>query len=279
MRAVCEFPESGRTVFRCPECGHRTLAPFPAAEELERFYGRERYFSDDLSSLHDDLRDGYDPETPILKLYRRHLDALRKAAPPPARLLEVGCARGVFLDLASKAGYAAVGIDRNPHGADHAREHFGVDAAAGEFERSALADGSFGAVASYDTIEHVADPRAFMRTVAAALAPGGAAAIGTPDAGSPLLRAAETAATATGGAWRYPLWRVYGNGVEHLHLFTRSGLARLARECGLEPFSAYGYSIPVRNMRDLTPLYGAALRLASAVPYEFVMMARKPSHP
>jgi len=278
MRALCAFPDTGRTVLRCG-CGHRTLAPFPDERELAARYGREAYYAEDLAALHDDLRVGYDPASPIIASYRQRLAAIADLAPPPARLLEVGCARGVFLDLAAKAGYAASGIEMNPHGAAYAREKFGLDVATGAFGPGMTAPGAFGAVASYDTIEHVADPRGFMSAVAGALAPGGVAAIGTPDASSPLLAAAEFAAVATGGRWRYPLWRVYGDGVEHLHLFTRGGLARLARETGLEPVSFHGYSIPVRNMRDLSPPYALALRLASALPYEFTMLARKPLGP
>lgn len=278
MAPVCRFPDTDRSVFACAACGHRTLAPFPDKRELGERYGRAAYYAEDLAALHDELREGYDLEAPIVRLYRRHLSAVQEAAPAPARLLEVGCARGVFLDLAAKAGYDASGIEMNPHGAAYARERFGLDVAAGEFGRATVPSG-LGVVAAYDVIEHVADPRAFLATVVGALAPGGVAAIGTPDAGSPLVRAAELAARATGGRWRYPLWRVYGNGVEHLHLFTRRGLSRLAREAGLEPFAAYGYGIPVRNMRDLSRPYAAALRATAAFPYEFVLLARKPSSP
>lgn len=274
MIAVCRFPDTEKTAMRCASCGHRQLFPQPDDAALGALYGREEYFSVDLAPLHDDLRAGYDADAPIVRLYRRHLDRIAAAVAPPARLLEVGCARGVFAHLASTRGYDVTVTDRNPHGVAYAVRHFGVSGVAGRFEDVDVG-GPFEVVASFDVIEHMPDPAAFLAKAASLLAPGGIAVIGTPDAGSPMLRAAEFMARATGGRWRHPLWRVYGDGREHLHLFSRAGLANLMRRAGLVPAAAYGYSIPVRNMRATSPAYAAMLRLAAAIPYEIVMIARK----
>lgn len=241
---------------------------------LESLYGREEYFSEHLASLHGDLGAGYDADSPIARLYRRHLDRIAAAVAPPARLLEIGCARGVFAHLAKGRGYDVTVTDRNPHGVAYAIRHFGLSGTAGRFEDVDLA-GPFTIVASFDVIEHVPDPAAFLSRVASLLAPGGIAVIGTPDAASPLLRAAEFAARATRGRWHYPLWRIYGDGYEHLHLFTRAGLATLARRAGLIPEASYGYSIPAKNMRDMPPAYSAVIRMTSFMPYETVLIARK----
>jgi SAM-dependent methyltransferase len=274
LTEICRFPDTARSPMRCGSCGHRQLLPQPDEAALEALYGREEYFSGDLAPLHDDLRAGYGTDTPIARLYRRHLDRIAEAFAPPARLLEVGSARGVFADLARARGYRVMVTDRNSHAVAYAARHFGVPGVVGRFSDVDVG-GPYDVITSFDVIEHVPDPVAFLTKIAALLAPGGITAVGTPDAASPLLRAAEFAARFSGGRWRFPLWRVYGDGREHLHLFSRSGLARLAVRAGLVPESAYGYSIPARNMRSMPSAYAALVRASAFVPYETVLIARK----
>lgn len=271
---LCRFPDTSRSAARCASCGHRQLLPQPDEATLESLYGHEEYFSEHLASLHGDLGAGYDPDSPIARLYRRHLDRIAALVAPPARLLDVGSARGVFAHLAKRRGYDATVTDRNPYGVAYAVRHFGLSGVAGRFEDVGFG-GQFDVITSFDVIEHVPDPAAFLSRAASLLAPNGIAVIGTPDASSPLLRVAEFAARATRGRWCYPLWRVYGNGYEHLHLFTRASLANLARRAGLVPEASYGYSIPARNMRDMPPAYSAAIRMTAFMPYETVLIARK----
>lgn len=274
MGTICRFPDTATSVMRCRGCGHRQLLPRPDESALGALYGREEYFSEDLAALHGDLCVGYDVDSPILRLYRRHLKRLEAAVAPPATLLEVGCARGVFAHLAFLRGYDVTVTDRNPHGVAYASRHFGLRGITGPFVETDMG-GPYDVIVSFDVIEHVVDPNDFLAKVSSLLAPEGIAVIGTPDSGSLLLRIAELAARATFGRWRFPLWRVYGDGREHLHLFSRATLADAARRAGLVPESAYGYAIPARNMRKMRWPYAAAMRIAAALPYETVLIARK----
>lgn len=273
FREVCRFP-NGRTVIACRGCRLRRLWPLPSEEELRRLYGREEYYTVDLAELHDDLKAGYDPEKPIIRLYRRHLDALMAAVPPPARLLEIGCARGVFLDLARQAGYRTAGVEINAYAAAYARERFGLEVVSSDINDYS-APAKFDVVAAFDVIEHVPDPAGFLRRVAALLRPGGSAIIGTPDSSSFLYILAEKLARWTGGRWHYPLLRFFGRGVEHLSIFNRQNLERLAAACGLETAESYGYAIPLANMTEARGIYGPGLRLLGRRPYEFVLIVRR----
>jgi len=272
-RRLARF-RNGRTVNACVGCGLRRLLPLPSADELERFYGRPEYYTRDLAELHDELVAGYDTDAPIIRLYRRHIEAVRVAVPPPARLLEVGCARGVFLDLARRAGYQVSGVEMNRYAAAYARRNFGLDVSAGSFEE--FSDpGGYDVIAAFDVIEHVIDPAVFMARVAALLKPGGLAFIGTPDSASSLYRLAEALSCRSGGRFNHPLFRFFGRGVEHLSVFDRANLAKLAAKNGLRPLGTYGYGIPVGNMADLSAGYRLALSLLGAKPYEFVMSLEK----
>jgi 2-polyprenyl-3-methyl-5-hydroxy-6-metoxy-1,4-benzoquinol methylase len=251
----------------------RRLLPLPTTAELRKTYGDRSYFTGELASLHDDLTKDYSPRSPIVRLYRRHLDALAKAAPPPGRLLEIGGARGVFLDMARKRGYDVQGIEMNPYATRYANDEFGIPTVQGEFE-SWRPDAPFDAVAAFDVIEHVPRPDLFLERMRDALAPGGVAVIGTPNASSLLGMAAEATAWSSGGRSAYPAWRFYGRG-EHLTAFDRRSLSAALTKAGLRPVSWYGYAIPVRNMRDLVGPYRLAMSVLGRLPYELAVIARR----
>jgi len=274
LRRLVRF-QNGRSVFGCAGCGLRRLLPLPSPDELAALYGREEYHSRDLAALHGDLVAGYDDRLPIIKVYQEHLAAIAASRPAPARLLEIGCARGVFLDLARRAGYETAGIEMNAAAAAYAREKFGLAVASGAFEEAGGELGSFDIIAAFDVLEHAPDPALFLERLAAHLRPGGLAVIGTPDASSFLYRLAEALARWSGGSLRRPLFRFYGRGREHLTVFTPANLARLAAGSGLAPLRHYGYGIPLRNMNDIGPLERLALGVLLRRPYEFVLLARK----
>ncbi len=272
LKLLAKFA-NGRSVLRCVGCGLRRLLPLPDQEELDRLYGRREYYTEDLAELHDDLTAGYDRNAPIIRLYRRHLREIIAAAPPPGRLLEIGCARGVFLDLARGAGYQVAGVEVNGYAAAYARENFGLNMTAADLSRFNAEPADV--VASFDVIEHVPDPAGFLRRTAELLKPGGLAVIGTPDRSSLLYRLAEGMSRVSGGRLNYPLFRFYGRGVEHLTVFGRAELSGLAARCGLAAVKTYGYGIPAGNMTAVSGIYRLGLGLLAPWPYEFALLARK----
>ncbi len=108
-------------------------------------------------------------------------DALRRAAPPPARVLEVGCGTGRLVGELRRAGWDA-------HGCDLAPEALALARAAGlehVFAHDALrpldpARGAFDAVLALDLLEHLADEAAALAAWRAALRPGGALVLHVP---------------------------------------------------------------------------------------------------
>ena len=74
-------------------------------------------------------------------------------------------------------------------------------------------DGLFDVVSAFDLIEHVPDPRAFLRGCASQLKPGGVMLISTPDTGHFLRHLMRS---------RWPMLQP----MQHLHLFSRQALER-----------------------------------------------------
>lgn len=103
---------------------------------------------------------------------------------PGGRLLELGAGRGTFLEMATRRGHAAVGVDFNPAAVAVARSR-GLEVIPGGFDqlRGHLAGrpvGPFDAVAMFHVIEHLPDPAAVLSGLSEFVRPGTRLGISCP---------------------------------------------------------------------------------------------------
>ncbi|HET7231350.1 MAG TPA: methyltransferase domain-containing protein [Longimicrobium sp.] len=157
-------------------------------------------------------------------IYRMVADAVAERVAAGGTLLDVGCGSGKLW----------------PHLRHHFSRYVGVDAvrydgfpADGDFVAAdldagavPLPDASADAVAAVETIEHLENPRAFMRTLARLARPGGWVFVTTPNQLS-LLSRATLLARGEHNAFRdasYPA---------HITALLEVDLRRIAAECGL----------------------------------------------
>jgi 2-polyprenyl-6-hydroxyphenyl methylase / 3-demethylubiquinone-9 3-methyltransferase len=98
--------------------------------------------------------------------------------------LDVGCGAGLLAEPLARLGARVTGIDAAPELIEAARDHatkmgFDIDYRASTVE---AIDGQFDLVTSMEVIEHVADPAAFLKSLAGRLAPNGLLVLSTPNA-------------------------------------------------------------------------------------------------
>src|SRR5205085_11467475 len=118
---------------------------------------------------------------PILASFdRARLRLLRRAVPPPARLVDAGAGRGRFVAAARRAGYDAEGFELDP-GRAAAASAYGVTLRAEGIETAAYDPGSIDAVPAWPVLEHVADPDAATARIAGWPRPGGPLLVGVPN--------------------------------------------------------------------------------------------------
>jgi 2-polyprenyl-3-methyl-5-hydroxy-6-metoxy-1,4-benzoquinol methylase len=202
--------DPGCTVLACRQCGLVQVAEVPTRVQLQAIYSRD-YFS----------HAKYTHDRAVRREQARRLALIRRHLPRRARLLEVGCGSGEFM-TAAKGEYQVWGLDLSPFAIDKARAA-NPDCAAnlhcGTLEDQAHDAGGFDAVAAWDVIEHVWEPRVFLAQMKRLLKPGGMIFLSTPNAGSPVARA-------MGRRWAFM------TPPEHLCLFRRDSLARLLSQFG-----------------------------------------------
>ncbi len=98
--------------------------------------------------------------------------------------LDVGCGAGLLAEPLARLGARVVGIDAAPELIEVARDHAAkmglpIDYRAGAVE---TLEGQFDLITSMEVIEHVADPAAFVKSLASRLARNGLLIMSTPNA-------------------------------------------------------------------------------------------------
>ncbi len=153
---------------QCRNCGMRFLSIQPAPEALHELYDSS-YFESDFrcgrSDEHSFDDAAFRDENAAL------LDDFARIG-PPGRLLEVGCAGGSLLRLATERGWSARGVEFSADAVAQARSR-GSDVVQGDLLDAAFPAGAFDLVYMGDVLEHVADCRRTLLEVARVLAPGG----------------------------------------------------------------------------------------------------------
>ncbi len=145
-------------------------------------------------------RDWWNPKGPMASLHqvnpvrmafmRDAIDAHWAGAAASARplagksALDIGCGAGLLCEPLARLGAAMTGVDAAAENVAAAAAHaegVGLDIRYMAGEVAALDIGTFDLVTSVEVIEHVADKAAFLRDVAARLAPDGLLVMSTPN--------------------------------------------------------------------------------------------------
>ena len=209
---------SRTTSRRCYVCG-RSDNPVVAVETIERRYGRPvlpednyvfvrcrgcrtLYVDSDVTDAY--LADLYGSETAesIVELtggrshddivvsrlseFQLHWDAIKGCRPVQAsdQLLDFGCQTGEFGTIAARDGVRPHGVELSPSYASSAKEAWGEGSMvhSGAMRDAPFSDGQFSYITAFETLEHMCDPIAAMRSMATWLREDGIFAMSVPSA-------------------------------------------------------------------------------------------------
>jgi 2-polyprenyl-3-methyl-5-hydroxy-6-metoxy-1,4-benzoquinol methylase len=219
------FERSPYALRVCSQCGMQFVSPQPSDEERIAVYDDEGYF------------EKLEPESMIAGFLRNRWESSRLALAAPwkrrsSTLLEIGCARGSFLELAQSKGWEVTGVEISPGAAKQAAVRTDRPVHAGPLETAGFADAMFDVVAGWDVLEHVPNPSAFLTEVHRILKPNGGLILSCPNVDTWPPRLFR-------GKW----WTLKPN--EHLWHFSPRTLRQALLDAGFSPKQCI--TSPLRN--------------------------------
>lgn len=164
----------------CDGCGGWYRTPRPSADELSGIYTEEYYKPWALSDNEENIR------LTKCATFSRLLDRAERILADDRRhkgkILDVGAATGILLDVAAQRGWEPYAVELNPYSAGVLREKFGMERVfEGELADYPVSDGSFDVITMTDVLEHVLDVAGTLKVAAKLLKEGGVLCITTPQ--------------------------------------------------------------------------------------------------
>lgn len=162
----------------------------------------------------------------------------------PLRLVDIGCGGGLLCEPMARLGAAVTGLDASEHAIAVARAHAAEGGLKIDYrqatshtlaaEIAAGAAAPYDAALSFEVVEHVADPDAFLRDMAALLKPGGLAMVSTMNRTALSLALGVVAA-------EYVLGWLPRGSHDWRRFLAPDSLAEAMSRAGLEPVDRAGF--------------------------------------
>lgn len=222
--AVPTFEVDGivQSIVVCTECGLGQYHPPLDAEQIRAAYPAE-YYGHAAAKFRGLI------EFVVQRVAARHIDFLTADLSKNAKVLDVGCGRGVLLTPLADRGFQVYGVEINEsaiQGSDP-RAEIRIASRLGD---AAYPDEFFDEIIIWHVLEHVEDPSHTIEECRRILRPGGRLIVAVPNFSSLQAR------------WSGPSW-FHLDAPRHLFHFPLSGLQRLVRDRGFEIRSAHHFSM------------------------------------
>jgi SAM-dependent methyltransferase len=223
---------------RCAGCGLLISQPQASEAEMEAYYRRVYY--------EEQWPDAEAIWAGNLDLYRRHelplMTRLWADWPPPAgaTVAEVGCGYGVMMHVLGEAGYRPRGCDPSVRAVAVCQSR-GLDVVEGKSPGIPLPMAAFDVSISRHVIEHLPEPRVFVKEMVGLVRPGGVVVIVTEDGWTSQY------------AWHRLRSRMRGrippvhSSSDHTFVFQARHLRALLAEAGCDAVRTCSFALPARH--------------------------------
>ena len=157
-------------VLKCPGCGLVYVSPLPEKVLIESAHS-DSYYAPWLE----------DQRSKRIKMWEKRLRTLNRLSVNKGRLLDIGCAEGLFPEVAGKDGWDVTGTEISHFAARYGKEKLGLNIIQGELIDMKFPDNTFDAITMWHVLEHTRDPIAVLREIRRILKDNGVFILAIPN--------------------------------------------------------------------------------------------------
>jgi SAM-dependent methyltransferase len=201
---------AGYDHYRCRSCRYLFVYPRPAPSDLDRYYEDATFYEKAENDGDRLVREAQHRVRLLNEVVSKN--CLHK------RLLDVGCASGIFLEQARDDGWSVDGVELSGELARRAKDK-GLAVKNGHLEELEL--GQYSVVTAWEVIEHAIEPTRFLEKLSRHVPKGGIIALSTPLSDGLPARVLKS---------RFPML----SPPEHLSLFSRKAMTMVGERLALE---------------------------------------------
>jgi SAM-dependent methyltransferase len=165
-------------LYECSKCKISMLHPFPSEEELTNLYSCGNY------RTNSGKRFGLTIEFLIYLGRLRKRGRISKYV-KTGTILDIGCGRGLFLDVMRRGGWHTIGTEFDENTAAYAIKTYGLKVLSGDIIQHKLLPESLDAININQVLEHLKNPDKVIAESFRLLRKGGVLIISVPDLRSP----------------------------------------------------------------------------------------------
>ena len=176
---------------KCKNCSHIYVNNSPINADniseyytMEDFKGKRTLQEFEYSNYYSDCFVDYNQKNEsslVLMQFKEKANYFDSLLPKGSKILDVGCATGVFLDMMRKFEWEVEGVEVSNELASYAHEKFNLKVHVRDITKENLNSGPFQVITMFDVIEHVVNPVEVIEAIHEHLNPGGIALIYTPN--------------------------------------------------------------------------------------------------
>ena len=199
-------------IVKCRKCGLVYTNPQPGLEDIKRFYKEKDAHIDPAEE-----RDIF------IQRFKRIIKTIERfKGKGKGKLLDIGCSYGYFLKLAEEYGWEGYGVEISDYVSRYCREELNLNIFTGGLSEAHYPDQHFDVITMFHTLEHVQDPRGWLREINRILKRDGLMVVAVPNIGSLKAMLAKKD------------WELF-KAPEHLYHFSRQTLILLLVKTGFQP--------------------------------------------
>lgn len=182
------------------------------------------------------------------KTFEKAIILLEKIYKKKGRLLDVGCANGLFIEVAKKNGWDSFGVEISKEFKIKAQQK-GLKVYQGTLQEQIFEKNYFDVITYWDVLEHVYNPKKELMLAHKLLKPSGLILVNYPDFGS-------IPARLSGKHWWFLL-------SVHLYYFTRETLLKFFNKTGFSPlfYKRHWQYLELGYLTSMFSLYSKAISI------------------